>query len=74
MVHIDDPPLLGNAQIALGILSLCVTHQPFYLTQTIPFYSFLSFLTGFNKKFMQICEDIMGIRSWESFQNLLMMC
>jgi hypothetical protein len=32
MVHINDLPFLGNAQVALGILSSCVTHQPSYFT------------------------------------------
>jgi hypothetical protein len=26
MAHIDDLPLLGDAQVALGILSSCVAH------------------------------------------------
>jgi hypothetical protein len=34
-MHIDDLLLLGDAQIALGILSSCVVHQPSYLTWTI---------------------------------------
>jgi len=32
VVHIDDFPLLGNAQLDLGILSSCVIRQPSYLT------------------------------------------
>jgi hypothetical protein len=67
MVHIDDLFLLRNAQVALGILSSYVIHRPFYFTQTIPLsFSFLSFLASFNKKVLQICEDNMGPRSWES--------
>jgi hypothetical protein len=53
VAHINDL-LLGDAQVALGILSSCVTHQPFYLTQiqTILLFSFLFFLVGFNKRVM----------------------
>ncbi len=44
VTHIDDLPLLGDAHVALGILSSCVVHRPFYLTWTIPPpSSFLSF-------------------------------
>jgi hypothetical protein len=32
VAHIDDLPFLGDAQIALGILSSCVVHQLFYFT------------------------------------------
>jgi len=32
MMHIDDFLLLGDAQVALGILFSCVICQPFYLT------------------------------------------
>jgi hypothetical protein len=74
-VHIDDFPYLGDAQFALGILFSCVIHRPSYRTWTVPTYSsFVSLLAGFNKKIMQICEDIMGSRSWESFQGLLVKC
>jgi hypothetical protein len=34
-------------------------------------FSFLSFLVGFNKKIMQVCGDIVGLRAWESFQGPL---
>ncbi len=52
-MHIDDLPLLGDAQVALGILSSCVIRQPSYLTWTMPSSSsFLSFLVGFNKRVM----------------------
>jgi hypothetical protein len=71
VVHIDDFPLLGDAQVALGILSSCITRQPFYFTWTIPFSFVLSFLTGFNKKVMQLCGDIMGPGSWEFFSRPL---
>jgi len=47
----------------------------FYLIQTIlPSYSFLYFLAGFNRKVMKVCGDIMGLRSWEFIQGLLMGC
>jgi hypothetical protein len=36
MVHIDDLPLLGDAQVALGILFSCVTSRPSYLTWIVP--------------------------------------
>jgi hypothetical protein len=32
VTHIDDLPLLGDAHVALGILSLCVVHRPSYFT------------------------------------------
>jgi hypothetical protein len=53
-VHIDDLFFLGNAQVALGILSSCVARQPFYLTWIILPFSFflLSLLVGFDKKVM----------------------
>jgi hypothetical protein len=75
VAHIDDFPLLKNTQVALGILSSCVIHQPFNLTQTIPPpSSFPSLLVSFNKKVMQICGDIMGPGSWELIKGLLMGC
>jgi hypothetical protein len=46
MVHSNDFLLLGDAQVALAILSSCVAHQPFYLIQTIPTSSFLSLLAN----------------------------
>jgi hypothetical protein len=56
----------------LEILSSCVTCQLYYFTQTIlPYASFLFLLAGFNKRVMQICGDITGPRSWESFQGPL---
>ncbi len=30
MVHIDDVPLMGDAHVALGILSSCVIYRLFY--------------------------------------------
>ncbi len=51
MMHIDDLPLVGNAQVALGILFSCVTHRHFYLIWTIPFsFSFLFLLVSFDFK------------------------
>jgi hypothetical protein len=32
------------------------------------------FLVGFDKKIMQVCGNIMGPRSWESFQGPLARC
>jgi hypothetical protein len=72
VVHIDDL-LLGDTQVALGILSSCVSRQPSYLTWTVSL-SFMSFLTSFNKKIMQVCGDIMGPRSGESIQGHLVKC
>jgi hypothetical protein len=64
VAHIDDLPLLGDAQVALGILFSCVTRRPSYLTWTVPpFLSFLFLLAGFDKRVMQICKDIMGPES-----------
>ncbi len=51
VVHINDLPLLGNTQIALGILSSCVVRRPSYLTWTVVFFSsFLLLLVRFDKK------------------------
>ncbi len=70
VAHIDDLPLLRNTQVVLGILASCVTYLPSYLIQTIPpSFSFSSLLVGFNMRVMQICGDIMGPCSWESFQQ-----
>jgi len=72
MAHIDDLPFLANAHVVLEILSSCVTCQLYYLTQTILLsFSFLFLLAGFNRRIMQICGDITGPRSWESFQGPL---
>jgi hypothetical protein len=47
----DDFLLLGNAQVALGILSSCVICQPSYFTWIIlPFSSFLFLLVNFDKE------------------------
>jgi len=74
VAHIDDLPLFENTQVALGILSLCVIHEPSYFTQTILPFSFPSFLVSFNKRIMQICGDIMGLRSSEFIKGPLMGC
>jgi hypothetical protein len=72
VVHIDDLPFLGNIQNVLGVLSSCVVHGPSYLTKIIPLsYSFLSLLASFNERSMEVCGDIMGLGSWESFQGPL---
>jgi len=52
VAHIDDILLLGNAQVVLNILSLCVVHRPSYLTWTILPSSFLSLSASFDKKVM----------------------
>jgi len=60
MAHIDDLPLLGHVQVILGILSSCVIHRPYYLTQIVSPSSLMSFLTSFDRKVMQMCGGIMG--------------
>jgi hypothetical protein len=47
VVHIDDLFLLGDTQIALGILSSYAAHQPSNLTWIVPPSSFLSFFGKF---------------------------
>jgi hypothetical protein len=72
MVHINDLPFLGDAQVTLGILSSYVDYQPPYLTWTIfPPSSFIYIFMSFNKRVMQLCEDIMGPRFWEFIQGSL---
>jgi hypothetical protein len=71
VAHINDLPLLGNAQVVLGILSSCVTRQPSYLTRTVSPSSFMFLLASFDTKNMQIYGDIMGPKSWESFHGPL---
>ncbi len=66
VAHINDLFFLGDVQVALGILSSYAVCWSFYLTQIIP-PSFLFLLVGFDKRVMQVCGDIMGPRSWESF-------
>jgi hypothetical protein len=71
-MHIDDLLFLEDAQIALGILSSCVIHQPSYFTWIIYiFFPFMFRLVGSDKRIMQVCGDIMGLRFWESFQGPL---
>jgi len=67
VAHINDLFLLGDVQVALGILSSYAVRWPFYLTQIIPPSSFLFLLVCFDKRVMQVCGDIMGTRSWKSF-------
>ncbi len=68
VAHIDDFPFLGDTQVVLGILSSWVTCQPFYFIWIIPpFSSFLFLLVGFDLRVIQVCGDIMGLRSWEFF-------
>ncbi len=49
VAHINDPPLLGNTHVPLGILSSCVARRPSFLTQ-MAFHSssFLFLLAGFD--------------------------
>ncbi len=54
VMHIIDLFLLGDAHVALGILSSCVTHQPFYHTWITFPSSFSSFLVGFDMRVMQV--------------------
>jgi hypothetical protein len=67
VAYIDDILLLGNAQIALGILSSCVVRRPSYLTQIIFLLFSLYLLANFDKRIMLVCGDIMGLGSWDSF-------
>jgi len=51
MAHIDDLPLLGDAQVVLGISSSCVVCRPSYFTRTILISSsFLFFFNEFRKE------------------------
>jgi hypothetical protein len=70
-MHINDLPLLGDAQVALDILSSYVSCQPYFIWTIPPPSSFLSFLVSFNKKVVQVCGDITGPRLWESIQGPL---
>jgi hypothetical protein len=45
MAHTNNFFLLGDTQVALGILSSCITRRPSYLTLTVPPSSFFSFIT-----------------------------
>jgi len=51
ITHIDDLSLLKDTQVALGILSLCVTCWLSSFTRIVP-SSFLSLFASFNKKIM----------------------
>jgi hypothetical protein len=68
VAHIDDLPLLRDAQVTLSILSSCVACQPslFHIDNTF-FSPFMSLLACFDKKIMQVCGDVMGLGLWESF-------
>jgi hypothetical protein len=53
VAHIDHLLLLGDAQVALGILSSCIVHQPSYFIWTIFFsFFFLFLLVGFDIRVM----------------------
>jgi hypothetical protein len=60
-----------DALVALGILTSCVIHWPFYFTWTIYIFFLFVFFMGFDKRIMYVCGDIMGPRLWEIFQGLL---
>ncbi len=46
VTHINDFPLLQDAQVALGILFSYVAHRLSYLTQTVSLFSSLLFSFG----------------------------
>jgi hypothetical protein len=55
VMHINNLPLLRDAQVALRILFSCVARRFSYLTQTIHFSSsFLSLLASFNRRILQV--------------------
>jgi hypothetical protein len=54
MVHINDLLFLGDDQVALGILSSCVIHRPYFI-QTIFFFSLMDI--HHNTSFESILED-----------------
>jgi len=45
----------------------------FHLNNTYLFF-LLVFLVSFDKRFMQVCEDIMGLGLWDSIQGPLARC
>jgi hypothetical protein len=46
VAHINDFFLLGDTQVALGILFSCVVRQPSYFNQTIYIYFFFHVFFG----------------------------
>jgi len=69
MVHIDDLPLLVNAQVVLGIFFSCVIYQAFYFTLTIS-HLFIYFV--FFDKFHQesFVSGFVGI--WGQYESKIM--
>jgi hypothetical protein len=70
MAHINDLPLLGNAQVVLGIVFSCVICRPSYLTWTIlpsSFFLLVSFGKFRRKSYVGMCphyrSKIMGVFS-----------
>jgi hypothetical protein len=63
-MYIDDLLILGDAQVALGILPSCVARQLSYLIWIIfHFSSFLFILANFDMRVMQDCGDTMSLGS-----------
>jgi hypothetical protein len=68
VAHIDDLPFLGDAHVALGILSSCVARRPSYLIWIKPLSSSFLFLSAcFDGRVMHVYGDIMGLGLWEYF-------
>jgi len=68
LVHINDLHLLRDTHVALGIMSSCVTHRPFYFTRIIlPSFSFVFF--GKFQQQIYVCmwghygSKVMGVHS-----------
>ncbi len=59
---------MGDVKVALGILCSCAAYQFSYFTQIVSLSLFFLFLlVGFDKRIMQVCENIMGLRLCEFF-------
>jgi hypothetical protein len=72
MAKINDFPFLGDAQVALDILSSCVICQSSYLTWTVPpSPSFLSFLVGFCKFWQESYVNMWGHHGFRIMGNFL---
>jgi hypothetical protein len=54
---------------------MCNSSTFLFHTNNIYIYIYFTFFfTSFDKRVMQVCENIMGLESWESFQRPLMRC
>jgi hypothetical protein len=73
VAYINDLLLLGRHPCCFGHFILMCNSSTF-LSHINNTSFFLFLLVGFNKKVMQVCGDIMGLRSWESFQGPLAKC